>query len=135
LHDNEYHHTHFTGFMLDEEIVASLWGSTSSATRNIFDPNIFVSCRHDLLGRGGGKKIRSTLIHLRVGIYVPKLNCGCNHSTYWIYTYQVSKFYLKNSRRDQPKNQFWLPNLQNAGDLGMGEIHSPLIRWRFRIWK
>jgi hypothetical protein len=24
LHDNEYHHTHFTGFMLDEEIVASL---------------------------------------------------------------------------------------------------------------
>ena len=29
LHDNEYHHTHFTGFMLEEEIVASLWGSTS----------------------------------------------------------------------------------------------------------
>jgi hypothetical protein len=24
LHDNEYHHTHFTGFMLEEEIAASL---------------------------------------------------------------------------------------------------------------
>jgi hypothetical protein len=28
LHDDSSHHTHFTGFMLGEEIVASLWGST-----------------------------------------------------------------------------------------------------------
>jgi hypothetical protein len=33
LYDNEYHYTHFTGFMLEEEIGASLWGSTSSETR------------------------------------------------------------------------------------------------------
>ena len=26
LFDNGNHHTHFTGFMLEEEIVASLWG-------------------------------------------------------------------------------------------------------------
>jgi hypothetical protein len=25
LYDNNSHHTHFTGFMLQEEIVASLW--------------------------------------------------------------------------------------------------------------
>jgi hypothetical protein len=36
------HYTHFTGFMLEEEIGASLWSSTSLAIRNIFDPNIFV---------------------------------------------------------------------------------------------
>jgi hypothetical protein len=34
LLDNNNHYTHFTGFMLEEEIAASLWGSTSSATRN-----------------------------------------------------------------------------------------------------
>jgi hypothetical protein len=26
LYDNSYHRTHFTGFMLEEDIVASLWG-------------------------------------------------------------------------------------------------------------
>ncbi len=36
------HLTHFTGFMLDEEIAASFWGSISLATRNIFDMSIFV---------------------------------------------------------------------------------------------
>jgi hypothetical protein len=25
LYDDGYHYTHFTGFMLEEEIVASLW--------------------------------------------------------------------------------------------------------------
>jgi hypothetical protein len=29
LDDGGYHHTHFTGFMLKEEIVTSFWGSTS----------------------------------------------------------------------------------------------------------
>jgi hypothetical protein len=29
LHDSGNHYTHFTGFLLEEEIVASLWGSTS----------------------------------------------------------------------------------------------------------
>jgi hypothetical protein len=43
LHDSSNHTTHFTGFMLEEEIVASLWGSTSSATHKTFyDTNIFV---------------------------------------------------------------------------------------------
>ncbi len=61
------HRTHFTGFMLEEEIVASLWGSSSSAKRNIFDLNIFVSCQHEILGKrnfkGEGKKIHSILVH------------------------------------------------------------------------
>jgi hypothetical protein len=52
LYDSGIHRTHFTGFMLEEEIVTALWDSTSSATWNIFDPNIFVSCRHAILGRG-----------------------------------------------------------------------------------
>jgi hypothetical protein len=42
LDDNSNHYTHFTGFMLEEEIGASLWGLTSSATWNIFIANIFV---------------------------------------------------------------------------------------------
>jgi predicted choloylglycine hydrolase len=43
LHDDSSHLTHFTGFLLEEEIVASLWGSTSSATHDTFyDTNIFV---------------------------------------------------------------------------------------------
>jgi hypothetical protein len=29
LYDTSQHFTHFTGFLLEEEIVASLWGSTS----------------------------------------------------------------------------------------------------------
>jgi hypothetical protein len=33
LYDSVNYYTHFTGFMLEEEIGASLWGSTSSATR------------------------------------------------------------------------------------------------------
>jgi hypothetical protein len=36
LHEDSHRYTHFTGFMLEEEIVAALWGSTSSASRNIF---------------------------------------------------------------------------------------------------
>jgi hypothetical protein len=28
LYDNDYHYTHFTGFILEEEIVATLWSST-----------------------------------------------------------------------------------------------------------
>jgi hypothetical protein len=36
LLDNGNHHTHFTGFMLEEEIIASLWGSTSLATARHF---------------------------------------------------------------------------------------------------
>jgi hypothetical protein len=54
-----FHLTHFTGFMLEEEIVASLWGSTSSATRNIFD--LFIGDhqrRHEFFGgnsRGKGR--------------------------------------------------------------------------------
>jgi hypothetical protein len=64
LLDDGSHYTCFTGFMLEEEIVASLWGSTSSATRNIFDPNMFLLCRHETLGEGNFKGgIRSTIIH------------------------------------------------------------------------
>jgi hypothetical protein len=36
LYDDINHRTHFTGFMLEEEIAASLWGSTSSATHDTF---------------------------------------------------------------------------------------------------
>jgi hypothetical protein len=62
LHDTSHHFTHFTGWMLEEEIGASLWGSTSSANWNrIRIPNIFVECLHAILGtegilRGGRKE-------------------------------------------------------------------------------
>jgi hypothetical protein len=81
LHDNEYHHTHFTGFMLDEEIVASLWGSTSSATRNIFDPFIgdyetkMRTSTRFFWGkfRGEGKIIHSCSNSLRSGHFFTKI--------------------------------------------------------------
>jgi hypothetical protein len=34
LFDDIWDWTHFTGWMLEEDIVASLWGSTSSAITN-----------------------------------------------------------------------------------------------------
>jgi hypothetical protein len=52
LYADDNYFTHFTGFMLEEEIAALLWGSTSSATHNPFyDTNNFVSCRHEIFGK------------------------------------------------------------------------------------
>jgi hypothetical protein len=42
LFDSSSHLTHFTGWMLEEEIVASLWGSTSSATHETFSTRPFL---------------------------------------------------------------------------------------------
>jgi hypothetical protein len=71
LYDDCSHQTHFTGFMLEEEIVASLWGSTLLATRNIFEYFCFMSTQHfggeNFKGKG---KIHSIIIYLGVGIHV-----------------------------------------------------------------
>ncbi len=76
LLDNEYHHTHYTGFMLEEEIVASLLGFGFNI-RNSQNER-----RHENLGRGilrgkGNKLIRFQFIK-GFAISLPKLNCRCN---------------------------------------------------------
>jgi hypothetical protein len=43
-------------------------------------------------GDWGGKKIRSTLIHLRIGISLPILNCRCLTE----YTKRILSLYLQN---------------------------------------
>jgi hypothetical protein len=77
MFDNSFHYTHFTGFMLEEEIVASLWDFGFKI------PNSQNHRRHENLGkiilRRKGRKCIRLLIHWGVDIYLPKLNCGCNY--------------------------------------------------------
>jgi hypothetical protein len=70
------------------------------------------------VGDWGGKKIHSTLIHLRIGISLPILNCRFNY-TYWIHKTNF-KFVSAKLWTLQTKKQFWLPDLQKAGGLEMG---------------
>jgi hypothetical protein len=54
LHDtSNYHHTHFTGFMLEEEIVASLWGFCFDYSKMIvnWSKNDFFIAKY--MGNGG----------------------------------------------------------------------------------
>ncbi len=61
LHDNDWHHTHFTGFMLEEEIVASLWGFVLNSQNAQNDrPPENVSLDNV---KGECKKIHSILIY------------------------------------------------------------------------
>jgi hypothetical protein len=74
LYDNRYPYTHFTGFMLDEEIGASLWGSTSSATQTRKRER-----SHEFFGgkfEGEGKIIHSCSNSLRNGNFLTKI-CQC----------------------------------------------------------
>jgi hypothetical protein len=55
LHDDSRHFTHFTGFMLEEEIVASLWGSGLNIQNEQNDRRL----EHFYLNnvRGNGRKL------------------------------------------------------------------------------
>jgi hypothetical protein len=67
LLDNGNHHTHFTGFLLEEEIFDSLWGSTSSATHETFSTQTVLLTRNfeeerNFKGGGVGRKFVRLLI-------------------------------------------------------------------------
>jgi hypothetical protein len=75
LFDDGWHWTHFTGWMLEEDIVASLWSSTSWAITNrkikwtstrgrgILRGKIIHSCSNSLRGRNFFTKICQCMQH------------------------------------------------------------------------
>jgi hypothetical protein len=80
--------------------------------------------------KGEGKKIRSTLIHLGIGISLPKLNCRCN-STYYIHKMNF-QFSIYKTLDATIKKPILMPDLQKTGGLEMGE--NSFGRNSFTVW-
>jgi hypothetical protein len=131
LDDDSRHFTHFTGFMLEEEIVASLWGFGF----NIQNPQNHR--RNEILVRGilrgrGRKCIRLLFIK---GLEFLYQNWTVDVITLTEYTNQVSKFYLQNSRYYKQKTNFDCQIENKREVLKWEEIHLPLIHLRIGICK